>query len=46
MPADDPVIRKPDITLAKKYLNDWHPRISLDEGLKLTIAYFKNLMKL
>ena len=46
MPEDDPVMRKPDITLAMKNLNNWHPRISLDEGLNLTIAYFKSLLKL
>lgn len=46
MPEDDPMMRKPDITLAMKNLGNWHPRISLDEGLNLTIAYFKSLMKL
>jgi UDP-glucuronate decarboxylase len=44
-PADDPARRKPDITLAMKNLDNWHPRISLDEGLDLTIAYFRNLLK-
>jgi UDP-glucuronate decarboxylase len=43
---DDPIRRKPDITLARKYLNNWQPRISLDEGLDLTIAYFRDLLKL
>jgi len=46
MPEDDPIMRKPDITLAMKNLGNWHPQIPLDEGLKLTIAYFKNLLKL
>jgi len=40
LPADDPRQRKPDITLAKKYLK-WEPKIPLAEGLKKTIAYFK-----
>lgn len=41
LPADDPMQRKPDISLAKKAL-DWEPKISLDEGLKKTISYFRN----
>ena len=40
LPADDPKQRRPDITLAKKYLK-WEPKVQLAEGLKKTIAYFK-----
>ena len=40
LPSDDPRQRKPDITLAKKYLK-WEPKVPLAEGLKRTIAYFK-----
>jgi UDP-glucuronate decarboxylase len=40
LPQDDPVRRKPDITLAKSVLN-WTPGIPLEEGLRKTIAYFK-----
>jgi len=40
LPADDPVQRRPDITLAKKKLN-WEPTIPVEQGLKSTIAYFK-----
>ncbi len=40
LPADDPKQRRPDITLAKKYLK-WEPTVLLAEGLKKTIAYFK-----
>ncbi len=40
LPQDDPMQRKPDITLAKKELN-WEPKIDIDEGLKQTIEYFK-----
>ena len=36
---DDPVKRKPDISLAKKLIK-WHPRIRLETGLKKTISYF------
>ena len=40
LPKDDPIQRKPDITLAKEKLN-WEPKIPLEEGLKRTIEYFK-----
>lgn len=40
LPADDPKMRRPDISLAKKELG-WEPRITLDEGLDRTIPYFK-----
>lgn len=43
LPADDPKQRRPDISLAGKLL-DWHPRISLDEGLARTIPYFEKLL--
>lgn len=43
LPDDDPKQRQPDITLAKKYL-DWQPSISLDDGLDLTITYFRELL--
>lgn len=42
LPLDDPKIRKPDITLAKKLL-EWSPQISFDQGLQKTITYFKSL---
>jgi UDP-glucuronate decarboxylase len=44
LPSDDPMQRKPDITLAKKQL-DWEPKIKLEEGLKKTISYFDQLLK-
>jgi len=40
LPVDDPRIRQPDITRAKKLLN-WSPRVSLEEGLQKTIEYFQ-----
>jgi len=43
LPKDDPVRRKPDISLAKNKL-DWKPKIELEEGLKNTIEYFKKLV--
>lgn len=39
LPSDDPVRRKPDISLAKEKL-DWEPKVKLEEGLKTTINYF------
>ncbi|MBR0193688.1 MAG: SDR family oxidoreductase [Thermoguttaceae bacterium] len=42
LPMDDPTQRKPDITLAKKYLN-WEPTIQLREGLQKTIDWFKSI---
>ena len=46
MPQDDPLQRQPNIEKAKKELN-WEPKINLDEGIKLTIDWFKsnNLQK-
>jgi UDP-glucuronate decarboxylase len=43
LPSDDPLQRKPDISLAKKELG-WEPTIPLEEGLKRTIAYFKTIV--
>lgn len=43
LPHDDPKRRQPDISLAKKILN-WQPTTSLEEGLKKTIAYFKEVL--
>ena len=42
LPIDDPLQRCPDISLAKSKI-DWQPKIQLDEGLKTTIEYFKQL---
>jgi len=40
---DDPVRRRPDISLAKKRIG-WHPKITLQEGLRPTIDYFEKLL--
>ena len=42
LPEDDPLQRKPLIETAKKELN-WQPTIKLEEGLKKTISYFRDL---
>lgn len=43
LPQDDPQQRRPDIKLAQSAL-DWQPKVSLEEGLDRTIAYFKTLL--
>lgn len=42
LPKDDPTQRKPDIAKAKDLL-DWEPKVELEEGLKATIAWFKEI---
>lgn len=42
LPQDDPIQRKPDISLAQSELN-WQPHVQLDQGLASTIAYFAKL---
>jgi len=43
LPEDDPVKRKPDISLAKKELK-WKPKVELEDGLKEAIKYFKKML--
>ena len=43
LPSDDPMMRQPDISIAKKELN-WAPKIQLDEGLLKTIDFFKSVI--
>jgi len=40
LPEDDPKVRQPDITRAKNILG-WQPKVSREEGLKITLEYFK-----
>ncbi len=44
LPQDDPIMRKPDISVAKSNL-DWEPKIPLDEGLRKTVDYFDDLLR-
>jgi UDP-glucuronate decarboxylase len=44
LPKDDPKQRRPDISLAKKELNDWEPSTQLEEGLRKTITYFESVI--
>jgi len=41
LPSDDPKIRRPDISKAKRILG-WEPKVALDEGLTVTIEFFRN----
>ena len=43
LPTDDPMQRQPDIGLARAKLN-WVPKVQLDDGLRMTIAYFDELL--
>jgi UDP-glucuronate decarboxylase len=43
LPEDDPRQRQPDIALARKEIG-WQPRVSLEDGLKETIRYFRDLL--
>lgn len=43
LPEDDPLQRKPDISLAKRELG-WEPSIQLEEGLNKTITYFRSII--
>jgi UDP-glucuronate decarboxylase len=45
LPQDDPMQRKPDITLAKSVLG-WDPQIRLEEGLKPTVEFFRKVLGL
>ena len=45
LPKDDPIQRKPDISLARKSLENWEPVVNLEDGLNRTIAYFEELLK-
>jgi UDP-glucuronate decarboxylase len=44
LPQDDPIQRRPDITLAREKLG-WEPRIPLSEGLEKTISYFRTVIR-
>lgn len=43
LPSDDPKMRRPDITIAKRELG-WEPKVTLDEGLDHIIAYFRDYL--
>jgi len=41
LPVDDPKVRQPDITRARAQLNNWGPKVEFDEGIRITIDYFR-----
>lgn len=43
LPQDDPIQRQPDISLAKDRLG-WEPKLNLEEGLGITIDYFRDIL--
>jgi dTDP-glucose 4,6-dehydratase len=43
LPTDDPKVRQPDITLARKLLG-WEPKVDFEEGITRTIAYFRDFL--
>ena len=43
LPVDDPKVRQPDITLARRLLG-WEPKVDLEEGLTRTIAWFREVL--
>lgn len=45
LPEDDPKVRQPDITKARTLLN-WEPKVDREEGLKLTLEYFRSSVSL
>lgn len=46
LPLDDPKQRQPNIKKADELLNHWKPAIQLEEGLKKTIQYFEDEIRL
>jgi len=44
LPQDDPIHRRPDISLAKEMLDGWSPKVELEAGLEKTITYFDQLL--
>ena len=44
LPEDDPKVRQPDITRARRLLG-WEPRVDIDEGLRLTLDWFRDAVR-
>jgi dTDP-glucose 4,6-dehydratase len=42
LPPDDPKVRRPDISLARRVLDGWAPQVKVEEGLARTHAYFQS----
>lgn len=44
LPVDDPKVRQPDVSVARRTL-DWEPRVAIEDGLSKTIAYFRERLE-
>ena len=44
LPTDDPRQRRPDISMAQKFLGGWTPETQLEAGLRKTVAYFQKAL--
>jgi dTDP-glucose 4,6-dehydratase len=44
LPVDDPKVRQPDITRARKVIG-WEPKVNFEEGITKTIEYFKGCLQ-
>ncbi len=44
LPVDDPKVRQPDVSAARRIL-EWDPKVSLEDGLSKTIAYFRDKLE-
>ena len=45
LPSDDPMQRKPDISIAQRKLGNWKPEVALEQGLQQTVNYFDSLLR-
>lgn len=45
LPTDDPKVRQPDITLARKILG-WEPQVPFEDGILRTVAYFRDFLRI
>lgn len=43
LPVDDPRVRRPDISRARKFLG-WKPSVDIDQGLRYTVEYFRKIV--
>jgi dTDP-glucose 4,6-dehydratase len=40
----DPQTRRPDISKARRILNNWEPKVEIEDGLRRTVTYFRNIL--